>query len=52
VNGKTVKNFIDERTGTQFPSHFSAMEAYILLPEAKNANLIAFLRGETDNLEL
>jgi hypothetical protein len=33
-------------------SHYSAIEAYILLPEAKNANLIAFLKGETDNLEL
>jgi hypothetical protein len=33
-------------------SHFSAIEAYILLPEANNANLIAFLRGETETLEL
>jgi hypothetical protein len=33
-------------------SQWSAIEAYILLPEAKNANLIAFLKGETDNLEL
>lgn len=33
-------------------SHFSAIETYILLPEAKNANLIAFLKGETETLEL
>jgi hypothetical protein len=31
---------------------FSAIEAYICLPEAHNENLIAFLKGETDNLEL
>lgn len=33
-------------------SYLSAIEAYILLPEARNANLISYLRGETDNLEL
>jgi hypothetical protein len=33
-------------------SRYSAIEAYILLPEANNAGLIAFLRGETENLEL
>jgi hypothetical protein len=32
--------------------YLSAIEAYILLPEANNANLIAFLKGETDTLEL
>lgn len=45
-------DFIDARRG-QFTYHvFSAIEAYILLPEAKNANLIAYLKGETDTLEL
>ena len=33
-------------------SHFSAIEAYILSPEANNANLISYLRGETEMLEL
>jgi len=33
-------------------SHYSAIEGYILLPEAKNENLIAFLKGETEILEL
>jgi hypothetical protein len=32
--------------------HFSAIEAYIMTPEANNANLISFLRGETETLEL
>jgi hypothetical protein len=31
---------------------YSAIEIYIALPEANNAGLIAFLRGETENLEL
>lgn len=32
--------------------HFSALEAYILLPNAKNKNLIAFLKGERKDLVL
>lgn len=53
VNGTTVDDFIGKRCDLLGEStHFSAIEAYILLSEAKNANLIAFLRGETDNLEL
>lgn len=32
--------------------YWSPVEWYITYPEARNANLIAFLRGETDNLEL
>lgn len=51
VNGTTVAGFINSRTCIE-DVHYSAIEAYILLPEARNANLIAFLRGETDNLEL
>jgi hypothetical protein len=31
---------------------YSPIEYYIGLPKAKNKSLIAFLRGETDNLEL
>ena len=32
--------------------HFSAIEAYILAPNARNANLIAFIKGETNTLKL
>lgn len=52
VNGAIVKDFIKERTEFEIVRHYSAIEAYILLPEAKNANLIAFLRGETETLTL
>jgi hypothetical protein len=57
INGYVVdkpNDFIDKRTDASVFSRytFSAIEAYICLPEAKNANLIAFLKGETDNLEL
>jgi hypothetical protein len=47
-------DFVDKRScGSVFSSYtFSAIEQYICLPEAKNANLIAFLRGETETLEL
>ena len=51
VNGEKVENFIEDRTN-EIVGHFSAIEAYILLPEANNANLISFLRGETETLEL
>lgn len=51
VNGKIVEDLINQRHGADV-AHYSAIEAYILLPEAKNANLIAYLRGETENLEL
>lgn len=53
VNGKKVKNFLRERTDPFFKgTHYSAIEAYILLPDAKNANLISYLRGETETLDL
>lgn len=51
VNGQKVKGFVKARTNIGGP-HYSAIEAYILLPEAKNANLIAYLRGEIETLEL
>lgn len=51
LNGIKVSDFVKERTRASGAS-FSAIEAYILLPEANNANLIAFLRGETETLEL
>lgn len=55
ANGTIVSNLLEERTKEykgKGDVHYSAIEAYILLPEAQNANLIAYLRGETDNLEL
>lgn len=51
VNGTEVDDLKSDRTGIQ-PGHFSAIEAYILLPEANNESLIAYLRGETETLEL
>lgn len=41
---KTVKEFRSY--------HWSPIEYYIGYPEARNANLIAYLRGETETLEL
>ena len=52
VNGVTVNNFVSVRSSGHHECHFSAIEAYICLPEARNANLIAYLRGETETLEL
>lgn len=46
------KYFLDKRTDPWVQSTFSAIEAYICLPEARNANLIAYLRGETETLDL
>lgn len=44
-----INNFNE---GRGWEGYYTVLEAYILLPEAKNANLIAFLRGETETLEL
>ena len=55
VNGVTVANLNKKRPtilDTEDVSHYSMIEAYILLPEANNANLIAYLRGETETLTL
>jgi hypothetical protein len=46
------KEFIKDRMEYAQDFTYSAIEAYILLPEARNANLISFLRGETETLEL
>jgi hypothetical protein len=45
-------NSIELRISESEHYPYSAIEAYIALPNAKNANLIAYLRGETVNLEL
>jgi hypothetical protein len=51
TNEPIPDTYIDRTSGSE-ETHYSAIEAYILLPEANNANLIAFLRGETETLEL
>jgi hypothetical protein len=51
VSGATVKDFKQGRLRRD-PTHYSAIEAYIMLKEARISNLISYLRGETDNLEL
>lgn len=59
VNGETIEGISDAKelyehrdSDSLTVFHFSAIEAYIMTPEANNESLIAFLRGETDNLEL
>jgi hypothetical protein len=52
ANGTEVIDFLEERIEAIDPCHYSAIEAYILLPEARNENLIAYLKGETETLEL
>ena len=47
-----MRKIRDDGENITYLKYISAMEAYIMLPEAKNANLIAFLRGETETLEL
>lgn len=43
---------VGKAAASMIPHYYSPIEGYILEPEARNANLIAFLKGETDNLEL
>jgi len=59
VNGETIEgvnnadDLFDHRD--QYSDrgfHFSAIEAYIMTPEANIASLIAYLRGETETLTL
>lgn len=54
VNGEVVEDLQFKRltSWSNYQAHFSAIEAYILLPEAKNADLIAFIKGESDTVEL
>jgi hypothetical protein len=51
VKGKKVRGFVKQRASLTIV-HYSAIEAYILLPEANNASLISYLRGETETLTL
>jgi hypothetical protein len=58
VNGESIDGVsnpeeLEEHRLSMFTiTHFSAIEAYIMTPEAQNANLIAYLRGETNTLTL
>ncbi len=57
VNGETIngvnsdKDFLRTRDNGDI-KYFSTIESYILMPFAKNNNLVAFLKGETDALNL
>jgi hypothetical protein len=57
ANGQTIngvndsKSLLEQRLVIK-GGYYSAIEAYILLPEAKNADLIAYLKGEVETLEL
>lgn len=51
INGVKVDNFVAERTTSSF-CHFSAIEAYILLDNAQNENLISLIKGNTQTAEL
>lgn len=51
ANGTAVVNFKKSRTGIdRNKKYYSAIEAYITLPTAKNRNLIAYLRGQAETL--
>jgi hypothetical protein len=52
VNGAIIEGFVMERSVNRDLLHFSSIEAYILLPEAKNKNLIAYIKGEKQKLVL
>ncbi len=56
INGKNidgVNNHTDLRLKREYEIEFySSLEAYIMLPKSKKANLIAFLRGERKDLVL
>jgi hypothetical protein len=54
LNGTTVENLHRKRTNaySSETSHFSMIEAYILLPEANNAGLINYIQGKLDTVEL
>lgn len=58
VNGKTIvgvndyKEFDEERTNFNGIRYYSSIEMYILRKDAKKKNLIAYLKGETNDLNL
>lgn len=53
VDTEPVVDFVEDRKrGTFWMSYYSSMEIYIMLPEGKNENLIAYLRGDREDLVL
>lgn len=58
ASGPTIEGVVDGNTLKEHRdlgftlNHYSSIEAYIMIEGAKNAELISFLRGETDTLEL
>lgn len=58
ANGTEVPNFKQIRAEGRRSFHssetmyYSAIEAYIVMRGAKNGNLIAYLRGETEELDI
>lgn len=54
VNGETVDQLSLRRASSSYPltQHSSMIEAYILLPGAKNESLINYIKGETKALKL
>lgn len=52
LSNLTIEDLKEHRNNYSKSDYFSAIEAYILLPEAQNASLIAYLRGETETLTL
>jgi hypothetical protein len=52
INGAKVNGFVSERIQEYDITHFSSLETYILLPEAKNKNVIEYLKGESGRLVL
>ncbi len=51
INGEYKKSTWEVSSGRTY-SYLSALEAYICLKGAKNENIIKFLKGETETLEL
>jgi hypothetical protein len=55
VNGEEIEGVISAYTlhiKRRDAPHYSSIEAYIMQPDAKSDNLIAYLRGERDDLVL
>lgn len=56
INGTSIEGVTDLKSFRQHRgfvlNYFSSLETYIMLPNAKNKNLIAYLRGERKNLVL
>lgn len=55
VNGEKIEGVENEyhlHIDREVRIHYSSIETYIMQPNAKNANLIAFLRDETKELVL